>query len=107
MPTFIQNRFSRPEIFRMIQPDLLVAWLKQAEGYFSKRGVFLPGSNRQLSLPIETGSGLQKPSVSGLDYDNLARVFMEPTPDMPAELLFKRKSFRAAPFSSRMPPLPA
>ena len=49
MPSFIQKRFTNPETFRKIRPDLLWAWLKQSESYFEKRGLLLPqsGENTQ------------------------------------------------------------
>ena len=92
MPNFTQNKFTRPETFRRIRPDLLLAWLKQWESYFAKRGLILPGADTQLVLPMEASVGKPKfgaqwnPSAPQIDYDNLVRVFMEPTPDMPAEL---------------------
>jgi hypothetical protein len=78
MPNFIQKWFSNPETFRRIRPDLLWAWLKRWEGYLAKRGVVLPA----------TGENLGADAFSArLDYDGLVRVFMEPTADMPAELV--------------------
>jgi hypothetical protein len=78
MANFIQKRFSNPETFRKIRPDLLWAWLKQSEGYFKKRGLALPPSGENL------GADAFSPR---LDYDGLVRVFMEPTADMPVELV--------------------
>jgi hypothetical protein len=78
MSSFIQKRFTNPETYRRIRPDLLWAWLKQWEVYFTKRGLVLPASGENL------GSDAFSPR---LDYDGLARVFMEPTADMPVELV--------------------
>lgn len=78
MSSLIQKRFTNPETFRKIRPDLLWAWLKQSEGYFNKRGLVLPASGESL------GADAFSPR---LDYDGLARVFMEPTADMPSELV--------------------
>jgi hypothetical protein len=88
MPNFVHRRFWRPETFRKIRPDLLLAWLKQSESYFTSRRMFLPGSDEQLALPIEAEpDGNGGPPISGIDYDGLTRVFMEPTPDMPPALV--------------------
>ena len=78
MPSLIQKRFTNPETFRKIRPDLLWAWLKQSESYFNKRGLVLPASGENL------GADAFSPR---LDYDGLVRVFMEPTADMPLELV--------------------
>ena len=78
MPNFIQKRFSNPETFRKIRPDLLLAWLKQSEGYFTKCGLMVSADC----------NGFEWTAFSrGFDYDGLVRVFMEPTPDMPPELV--------------------
>ncbi len=74
----IQKRFTNPETFRKIRPDLLWAWLKESESYFNKRGLVLPPSGESL------GADAFSPR---LDYDALVRVFMEPTADMPLELV--------------------
>jgi hypothetical protein len=78
MANFIQRRFTKPETFRKIRPDLLWAWLKQSESYFKSRGVVLPATGENL------GADAFSPR---LDYDGLVRVFLEPTADMPAELV--------------------
>ena len=78
MSNVIQRRFTNPETFRRIRPDLLWAWLKQSESYFNNRGLVLPASGENL------GADAFSPR---LDYDGLVRVFMEPTADMPAELV--------------------
>jgi hypothetical protein len=78
MPNFIQKRFTNPETFRKIRPDLLLAWLKQSEGYFTQRGLVLPPTG----VPFNVSAFSPR-----LDYDALVRVFMEPTPDIPAELV--------------------
>jgi hypothetical protein len=85
MPNFIQKRFTNPETFRKMRPDLLLSWLKQSESYFSKRGLILPGCNGQLALPM--GVEPKRYASAGIDYDAMVKVFMEPTPDMPAELV--------------------
>src|SRR5436309_1421651 len=92
MPNFTHNKFTRSEMFRRIRPELLLAWLKQWESYFAKRGLILPNS-AQLVLPMEAivGKPIFGAEWNGLspvnDYDALVRIFMEPTPDMPAELV--------------------
>jgi hypothetical protein len=85
MPNFIQKQYTNPETFRRFRPDLLFALLKQSEGYFKKRGLLLPGTDEQLALPINPESRCD--TSTGFDYDALVRVFMEPTPDMPSELV--------------------
>lgn len=78
MPNFIQKRFTNPETFRRIRPDLLWAWLKQSEGYFKKRGLAIPSGE----------CGMQNAELGvRFDYEGLVRVFMEPTVDMPVELV--------------------
>lgn len=67
-----------PETFRRIRPDLLWTWLKQSESYLNKRGLVLPASGEDLNVNAFSPR---------LDYDALVRVFMEPTPDMPPELV--------------------
>lgn len=78
MPSLIQSRFTNPETFRKIRPDLLWALLKRSEGYLNKRGLMLPASGENL------GADAFSPR---LDYDALVRVFMEPTADIPVELV--------------------
>jgi hypothetical protein len=78
MSNVIQRRFTNPETFQRIRPDLLWAWLKQSEWYFNKRGLVLPPTGENL------GADAFSPR---LDYDGLVRVFMEPTADMPVELV--------------------
>jgi hypothetical protein len=106
MPNFNQKRFCRPETFRRIQPELLVSWLRRYDTYFIKRGLFLPGGHLTPSLSPcgeGDGSGLAVREADGgdltpalstgggegdsIDYDGLVRVVMEPTPDMPSELV--------------------
>lgn len=77
MSSLIQ-KYTNPETFRRIRPDLLWALLKRSEAYFNKRGLMLPASGENL------GADAFSPR---LDYDALVRVFMEPTPDMPNELV--------------------
>src|SRR5678816_418325 len=78
MPTFIQKQFTNPDTYRRIRPDLLLAWLKRWEGYFARRGLVLPADV----------SGFERDGVNpGFDYEQLVRVFMEPTSDMPGELI--------------------
>src|SRR5262249_37011384 len=78
MSNLIQRRFTNPETFRRIRPDLLWAWLKQSEGDFTKRGLVLPPTCEHLGVDALSPR---------LDYDGLVRVFMEPTADMPVELV--------------------
>lgn len=78
MPNFIQKRFTNPETFRRIRPDLLLAWLKQSESYFAKQGMVLPADC----------SGFERSAFrGGFDYERLVRVFMEPTADIPPSLV--------------------
>src|SRR5262249_49672067 len=78
MPNFIQKRFTNPETFRRIRPDLLLAWLKRSESYLAKQGLILPADC----------SGFERNAFKpGFDFEKLVRVFMEPSPDMPAELV--------------------
>src|SRR5262245_27964997 len=78
MPNFIQKRFTNPETFRKMRPDLLLAWLQGAGDHFRKRG---------LLIPADCGGFVRDAFNPGFDYDGLVRVFMEPTPEMPPELV--------------------
>ena len=78
MPNLIQKRFTNPETFRKFRPDLLLAWLRQSESYLKRRG---------LLLPVDAGAFERNAFNRGFDFDGLVRVFMEPTPDMPPELV--------------------
>jgi hypothetical protein len=78
MSNSIQRWFSNPEIYRRLRPDLFWAWLKRSEDYFVKRGLMIPADC----------SGLVRDAFHpGFDYNRLVRIFMEPTPDMPPELV--------------------
>lgn len=72
MPNLLARSFSSPELFRRLQPGLLLDWLRPVAGYLEKRGVSLP--------PAGDHTG------TGLDYDALARVFLEPDESLPARL---------------------
>src|SRR5580765_7894822 len=78
MSNSIQRWFSNPETFRGLRSDLFWAWLKQSEGYLVRRGLVLPGDHTKLARDAFN---------PGFDYDRLIQVFMEPTPDMPPELV--------------------
>src|SRR5690242_19896212 len=78
MSNSIQRWFSNPETFRGLQSDLFWTWLKQSEGYLVRRGIVLPADHRAL---------VRDAFNPGFDYDRLIQVFMEPTPDMPPELV--------------------
>ena len=65
------RRFSDPDTLSRIRPESLLAWLHPARDYLERCGVILP-------------VGSHGPAV---DYARLAGVFMEPTADMPAELV--------------------
>src|SRR3954471_12096531 len=77
MPNLVQ-KYTNPEVFRRFRPDLFLAWLKQWEGYFTKRGLTIPPNCGGL------GRGRFNP---GFHYDGRAGVFMEPTADLPPELV--------------------
>lgn len=62
--------FAQPETLRAIRPDLLLGWLGPAAEYFARRGVLLPS----------------KPGMP-IPYEELAGVFLAPTPDMPQSLV--------------------
>lgn len=65
------NSCTNAGAFRAIQRDLLITWLRPWAPYFERRGLTLPALESERSV----------------DYDKLAGVFLEPTPDMPAELV--------------------
>src|SRR5437764_1150044 len=78
MSNSIQKWFTSTEMFRKLRPDLFLAWLKQSEAYLTKHGLVTPADC----------SGLERSAFQpGFDYDGLVRMFMEPTADMPAELV--------------------
>jgi hypothetical protein len=52
--------------------------LKRSEAYFTRRGLWLPVNGESLGADAFSAR---------IDYDNLVKVFMEPTPDMPPELM--------------------
>src|SRR5437763_3650258 len=64
MPNLNPKTCSNPELLRKIRPDLLLAWLKPAASYLEPQGVLL----------------------HFIDYDKLARLFLEPPPDLPPDL---------------------
>ena len=98
MPNLNPKNFSNPETLRKIRTDLLLAWLKPAAGYLEKNGVLLPKTDADGVRPssvaatsalmnAENNMGTRwNASLPFLDYDKLARLFMEPEPDMPADL---------------------
>ncbi len=65
------NRFTNAGAFRAIRRELLIAWLRPWASYLERRGLTLPALESERSV----------------DYDKLAGVFIDPTPDMPAELV--------------------
>lgn len=71
MPNLNARRFSDPETLSRIRPDSLLAWLRPVRDYFERRGV---------ALPAELNG-------AALDYQRLAAVFVDPTPDMPKGLV--------------------
>ena len=70
------GKFAHPEILSRVRKDLLLGWLRPMAEYFGRRGLALPGED-------ERG-----------DYDRLARILMEPAPEMPPELLESLYVFR-------------
>jgi len=78
MATLNPGKFANPEIIGQIRRDLLLAWLWPMRDYFARRGLHLPppGSDAHLSC------------------DTLAGILMDPTPDMPPELLESLCIFR-------------
>ena len=71
MPNFNPRKFSSPETLSKIRPNLLLEWLKPMRPYFEQRGLALPPPD----------------SAQPLDFEKLARICMEPAPDMPAEFV--------------------
>ena len=80
MPNLKPGRFAHPEMLRQIRADILLDWLAPGRNYLSEHGLELP-QPRVGDAPV-------------LDYDKLASVFLEPAPDMPAELLESLYLFR-------------
>ncbi|MBI5386787.1 MAG: hypothetical protein HZA90_19115 [Verrucomicrobia bacterium] len=70
-PSPAGRRFSDPDTLSRIRPESLLAWLHPARDYLARRGMVLPGD----------GNG------QAVDYARLAGVLMEPTADMPGELV--------------------
>ncbi len=91
MPSVYPKRFSNPETLRKIRRDLLLAWLRPSAAYLATRGVVLPECAMQrkqgLRSPALSSSGGEGEWPSPIDYDRLAGVFMEPTPEMPPALV--------------------
>ena len=71
MPNLNLKRFTRPETLRKIRPESLLAWLETARAYFEQQGLELP----------------ERAEARGLDYERLSRILLEPSPQMPAELV--------------------
>lgn len=65
------RRLANPEALRQIRRDLLLAWLGPAAGYLARRGLCLPDPDSEAPAPCE----------------QLAAVFLDPTPDMPPALV--------------------
>ncbi|MFL5240593.1 MAG: hypothetical protein ACJ8FY_00670 [Gemmataceae bacterium] len=71
MATFTLRRFSSPETLKAIAPVRLLAFLKPHRPFFLSRGVKLP----------------QSASNGGLNYEELAKVFMTPDTRTPKDLI--------------------
>ena len=97
MPSVYPTRFSNPETLRKIRRDLLLAWLRPSAAYLAARGVVLPEcgvrsaesaecgmQNAECGMPNRGGEGAWPAAI---DYDKLAGIFLEPTPEMPAALV--------------------
>jgi hypothetical protein len=78
MRALTPHPFSHPDTLSAIRADLLLAWLWPMRDYFERRGLPLPSP------------GSREP----LDCDKLAALFIEPTPDMPADCLEALYLFR-------------
>lgn len=70
MPTVNLRRFSQPDQLKRIERSNLLKLLLPHKDFFAARGVMLPPVGQE----------------DGLDYEGLAKVFMEPDTDTPDEL---------------------
>lgn len=66
------NRFSRPEIFALIRPELLRRFLEPCQSYFRRKGIDLSDLRHDTGLKI---------------LSRLSDVFLTPTPDIPSALV--------------------
>jgi hypothetical protein len=71
MPNLNPRRFTDPSTLRKIKPECLLDWLTPASEYFARHGVDLPPPG----------------SPSPINYERLAKAFMEPEADMPPYLV--------------------
>jgi len=65
------GKFAHPEMLGRMRRDLLLGWLAPAREFLAGRGLVLPAVADAAAVPCEA----------------LARVLLEPTPEMPPELL--------------------
>ncbi|PWU18785.1 MAG: hypothetical protein C5B50_08280 [Verrucomicrobia bacterium] len=87
MPIISPGKFANPDFLIRIRKDLLLAWLDPVRDYLKRRGVALPE-------PLRCGEADGECEAAKIDYDKLAQIFLDPTPDMPAELLEALYIFR-------------
>jgi hypothetical protein len=78
MSTLSPGRFAHPEFLVQIRADLLLQWLWPAHEYLARRGLNLPAPPQA----GDTAAGLRE-----RDLEQLAHIFLDPSPDMPPELL--------------------
>jgi hypothetical protein len=77
MPALTTKRFTHPETLRQIRPAALRAWLATARPFFESHGL-------QVGRAVPAGRSSDR---APLDYDHLARLLLQPAPDMPPELI--------------------
>ena len=73
------GKLANPELLSAMREDLLRAWLWPTRNYFERRGLTVPA---------------EESDQRAIDCERLARILMEPTPDMPADLLESLHVFR-------------
>src|SRR5512133_2450085 len=78
MANLLPGIFAQPEVLSQIRPDLLRAWLWPMRAYLQSRGLDLARLPDAAVPPRERALP---------DYEQLSRIFLEPTPEMPLELL--------------------
>lgn len=71
MATCNTSRFSKPDGFKSVAPDVLLALFESHRDFFENRGTTLP----------------RQSDTKDLDYDALIKVLMEPAEDTPRDLV--------------------
>jgi hypothetical protein len=91
MASFNLRRFANPDVLRTIDERHLVALFAPWSAYLLRRGVQLGNGNRQRTPPEPVTHrgvrGVHAQPSSGIDYEQLAGVLVDPDDEMPADLV--------------------